>query len=62
MDKRKIASEINYDIEIGVYSNFKKLESRLEYIAHKLVLSTYVSNVELSDGELKTLKENDYLK
>ena len=62
MKNQMIADEINYDIETGVYNNFDKLKKRLEYIAHRLVLSSYVTNIELSDHEIKTLKENDYMK
>lgn len=61
MDNKSIANEINYDIDKGVYTGFDKLKNRLEYIAHRLVLATYVDNVELSSGEIRTLKENDYL-
>ena len=61
MDNKKIASDINYDIETGVYVSFDKLKNRLEHIAHRLILATYIDNVELSDGEIRTLKENDYL-
>ena len=62
MENQMIADEINYDIETGMYNNFDKLKKRLEYIAHRLVLSSYVTNIELSDHEIKTLKENDYMK
>lgn len=61
MKNREIASEINNDIKNGVYENFHKLEKRLEHIAHRLVLATYVDNIDLSRGEIMTLKENDYL-
>lgn len=61
MDNKKIASEINYDIETGVYASFDKLKNRLEYIAHRLILATYIDNVELRDGEIQTLKENEYI-
>lgn len=61
-NKTTIAREINKDISNGVYSGFDKLKNRLEYIAHKLVLANYINNVDLSNGEIRTLKENDYIK
>lgn len=61
MNNKKIANEINYDIEKGVYDSFDKLKKKLEYIAYKLVLAMYVSNLELTEGEIKTLRENDYI-
>jgi len=61
MDNKQIANKINYDIETGVYDSFDKLKKRLEYIAHRLVLATYISNTEISEGELQTLRDNDYL-
>ena len=61
MDNKRIASEINYDIETGVYESFDKLKNRLEHIAHRLILATYIDNVELSDREIRTLKENGYI-
>jgi len=61
MDKKQISKQIIGDIETGMYVNFDKLKSRLEHIAHKLVKSVYVADCKLSSGEIKTLKENEYL-
>lgn len=63
MNNKKIAGKINYDIETGVYDMYPKLKSKIEHIAHKLVLATYVPNSkELSITEIEILKENDYLR
>lgn len=62
MNKKEIAKQINSDIESGIFNSYPWLKDRLEYIAHKLILSTYVANKELTKGEKNTLKENDYLK
>ena len=32
MENKKIASEINYDIETGVYASFDKLKNRLNIL------------------------------
>jgi hypothetical protein len=61
MNNKAIAQEINYDIEKGIYDAFPKLKNRLEHIAHKLVLVTYIVDRELTSGEIKTLKENNYI-
>ena len=61
MDNKEIADEINKDIRNGVYNSFPKLKERMLFIAHKLVLSLYVNNKELSENELNTLRENDYI-
>lgn len=62
MNKKQISKQINKDIKAGIYDLFPVMKDRMEYLAHKLVLSTYVENKELTKGELKTLKENDYIK
>jgi len=62
MNNQKIISEIKYDIETGVYSDFPKLKDRLQYIVEKLVNQIYIENArKLSSGEIKTLEENEYL-
>jgi len=61
MNNKEIANEINRDIEKGIYASYPKLKDRLEHIAHKLVLSLYVENTEISRGEMTTLEENDYI-
>jgi hypothetical protein len=62
MDKKKICAEIDKDIARGVYEMFPKLKTRLEFIRRKLYASIYIINAEeLSNGELKTLIDADYL-
>ena len=63
MDKKKVAEEINKDIEKGIYEMFPVLKSRLTFIAKKLFNAAYIVNAEaqLSRGELETLRENDYI-
>lgn len=57
----RLSELIQADIEDGIYDIFEVLKSRLEYISHKLVKIHYMSNCELSDSELKTLCENEYI-
>jgi len=61
--KRSVASEINHDIERGIYNSFPDLKDRMLFIANKLFNSAYIvnSDSQLSIGEIKTLIENDYL-
>ncbi len=61
MDKKYIANEILYDIDTGVYNSFPKMKSRLQHIAQKLIESMYIANMEMSKGEMETLKEQDYI-
>ena len=63
MDKKKVAEEINKDIEKGIYEMFPVLKSRLTFIAKKLFNAAYIVNAEaqLSRGELETLRENEYI-
>lgn len=55
--RNDVVMEIERDINNGVYNNFKKLESRLKFIATKLRLV----NGLVSRGEIKTLQENEYI-
>ena len=61
MNLTKIAKEINYDIEIGIYADFKKLGKRLETVAHKLVKASYIENYDISLDVVKVLFENNYI-
>lgn len=63
MDKKKVAEEINKDIEKGIYEMFPVLKKRLGFISKKLFNAVYIVNPEaqLTKGELQTLKENDYI-
>jgi len=61
MDNKRISKEIDYDIDTGVYNSFPRLKSRLEHISQKLIESMYIENREISEGEMKTLEENDYI-
>lgn len=61
MNYKLITSEINYDIEQGIYNQFPVLRERLLFIAKKLTLCCYCEDEELSKGEIKTLEENEYL-
>jgi hypothetical protein len=61
--EKQIISEIDKDIERGIYEMFPKLQERLRFIRRKLYAGQYIINSEeLSKGELQTLIENDYLK
>jgi hypothetical protein len=60
-DTRTITNTIFYDIETGVYDQFPKLKERLEYIANKMIKCAYTHNAELSEGEKRTLRENEYI-
>jgi len=63
MDKKKIVEEIDNDIKKGIYDQFPKLKDKLTHIRKKLHPTIYIINADpqLSKGEIKTLKENDYL-
>lgn len=61
MDISKIITEINHDVDTGLYENHEKLKKRLLYISEKLVKSIYIEDLELSTGEINTLQESGYL-
>ena len=61
MDYKRIADEINNDIERGVYNHFNKLKTKLELIAHKLILATSVITTKINSKDKKVLEENDYI-
>ena len=62
-EKKRISFQIKCDIENGIYKDFPRLKDRLSYIGNKLFNSCYIINTEmqLTNGELQTLKENDYI-
>lgn len=62
MNYLEISSQINWDIDMGVYLYFTKLRERLEYISQKLTRMEYCKNTILTRGEKKTLRENEYIK
>jgi hypothetical protein len=60
--KKTIANTIRADINDGIYARHTKLREKLSYIATKLIASCYVVNAgKLTIGELKTLKDNNYI-
>lgn len=62
MDNKAVSEAIYRDIDNGVYNNFTYLKNRLRHLANKLVSSTYVINSDgLSEGEMATLRGNDYI-
>jgi hypothetical protein len=61
MENKRIADQITYDIETGVYLLFPVLRERLDHIRFKLIQEIYVENRPLSRGEMKTLLENEYV-
>lgn len=61
MNKQEIAAQIRVDILNGTYDNFPKLKARLDHIQQKIVESIYIQNRDLTEGEIKTLIENDYI-
>lgn len=62
MNYTSIAQNIEADIENGIYDRWPKIKSRMQFIAGKLVKAAYMVNVEMSEGELQTLKEEDYIR
>jgi hypothetical protein len=61
MEFRDVYDEITFDIQRGVYSQYPKLKKRLKYIAEKLLKTHFVSNSNLTKGEIRTLKDNEYI-
>ena len=63
MDKLKVATDIQKDIDKGIYEMFPVLKNRLTFIIKKLVNSAYIVNedAQLTRGELETLRENEYI-
>jgi hypothetical protein len=57
MNYIKIAKEIQYDIDRGVYNDFPVLRRQLERVMQKL----YVTNCELTKHDLDLLQFNEYL-
>lgn len=62
-EKLKLANEIRFDVEEGVFDLFPKMKERLLFIAGKLFESAFVinSSKELSEGELNTLEQQGYI-
>jgi len=60
---RKETSEaIDAHIRGDIYKKFPRLQKRMAYLAHKLMLSYYCQGNDLGWNEAKTLVENDYHK
>ena len=56
-----IADEIEFDIDDGIYTTFDSLRCRLKHIVTKLrKIQNIINADDLSDGEMKTLEDNDY--
>ena len=63
MQNEKVISQINADIEKGIYTNFPELKNKLEYIMKKLIHKERVVNStkSLSWKEKQVLRENNYI-
>ena len=63
MNYLMIATEIEFDIQTGVYRDFDSLAKKLGHIASKMSEAAFVinSSKELTMGEIKTLKDCGYL-
>jgi hypothetical protein len=62
MNILKLANEIDFDLDIGVYDRWPKVKSRMQYIYNKLIKMYYVENAdELSENEIHYLKEQGYI-
>lgn len=61
MNSKELSQSIQSDIDKRTYTLLPKLRERLQFIGDKLIKSFYCGNVELSEGELKTLRENEYI-
>ena len=57
---REISSEINADIEDGIYDNFPTVKSEMGRIAQYFLIANYTSNIEISSRYLQTLEDNGY--
>ena len=58
---KMLADEIEFDITDGVYAEFNALKRRLEYIVTRLrKIENIINADDLSDGEMKTLDDNNY--
>ena len=63
IDCNKLYTDLNYDIATGIYNNFPILKEKLLYIMQKINKLRFVSNAKsLTQGEIKILIENDYIK
>ena len=63
LDCDKLYSDLNFDIATKVYNAFPKLKDQMLYIMGKINKLRFVSNAKtLTQGEIKTLIENDYIK
>lgn len=62
MKKQEVLSQINKDLLSGVYDNFPALKKRLQHIANKIARLIHIVNADqLTNGEVDTLRENDYI-
>jgi len=62
MKKQEVLNRINEDLESGVYNNFPVLKKRLQHIADKIAKLIHIVNADqLTQGEISTLIENDYV-
>lgn len=62
MKKQDVLDQINKDLENGVYNNFPVLKKRLQHIADKIAKLVHIVNADqLTNGEVDTLRENDYI-
>lgn len=62
MKKQEVLSQITQDLESGVYNNFPLLKKRLQHIADKIAKLIHIVNAgQLTNGEVGTLRENEYL-
>lgn len=62
LNYKSIYQNIDNDIQRGVYKKFPYLERRLEHISSKCNnLAFVVNSIPLTDREIETLKENEYI-
>jgi len=61
INEKTLSGLIQTDIDNHVFDVFELLKARMQFISNKLLKMYYCSNTELSNTELKTLAENDYI-
>lgn len=62
MRKQDVLDQINEDLETGVYNNFPVLKKRLQHIADKIAKLIHIVNADqLTNGEVDTMRENEYI-
>lgn len=63
VDYKKLYNAIDYDLGQGYYKQFPIVESQMKVILSKLNKLMFVTNANpLSNVELQTLKDNDYIR